>query len=360
MGLALWRHIAASIIKVKFAGEKEVFGVEEADSDSDNPDHDDGEHEDVAALARMSNNSVRIHDRAYANATGFPVANVWDGLIKRAYRASLLWATFFGFGEERKKDPLMASRRQRDEADDGRGVVKRVAMTLPTPRHHWSGPALLREARQLLQDNRLQRRCPEQEQAISTIASDAPEVLAVMATGAGKSLLFQLGCSLTGARTTVLVVPLVCLRLDLWDHCQRMGINCDEWQPGSRTQAALVFVGVEHAGEGTFFQYLYELHQARQLDRVVIDKCHPVLTAASYRRAMSKLVALRAIPVQFVYLQERQHRGKEYNVDSLDRRHDSIQHSLFAKYAQCSSSELCGTKQWIGQPSPRSFPRDCP
>jgi hypothetical protein len=303
MGLSPWRHIAASIIKVKFAGQKEVFGAEADDSDSDGLDDDDGEHEDIATLARMSNHSVRTHNRAYANATGFQTANVWDGLIKRAYRASLLWATFFGFGDEGERNHVRGTRRRRlDVDDDDRGMVKRIATALPPPRRHWSGAALLREARRLLQDENLQWRCPEQEQAMLAVVSGAPEVLVVLATGAGKSLLFQLPCSLPGARSTVVVVPLVGLRLDVEDHCRRMGIDCDVWQPGSRTQAPLVFVGVEHAGEGSFFQYLYDLHQARQLDRIVFEEAHLVLTAESYRRAMSRLVALRAIPVPCIYL----------------------------------------------------------
>ncbi|KAJ9656297.1 hypothetical protein H2198_005072 [Neophaeococcomyces mojaviensis] len=302
LGLSHWRHISASIIKVKFGEETYVFDVDHEDGDSDDPDRDDGEDEVVATMVRQSNHSVRTHNRAYANSTGLPVANVWDGLVKRAFRASLLWATFFRFGEEESEHVAVGSRRRRESMDDGRGLVKRIARAIPTPRRHWTGPALLREARRLMQNDHLEWRCPEQAQAMCAVAAGAPEVLAVLATGTGKSLLFQLACSLPGAHTTILIVSLVALRLDLLQHCRQMGIHCDEWQPGSRTQAPLVFVSVEHAGHGSFYQYLYELHQARRLDRVVIDECHLVLTAASYRRSMSKLVVLRGIPVPFVYL----------------------------------------------------------
>ena len=302
IGLSHWRHISASIIKVKFGEETHVFDGDNRDGDSDDSGEDDGEDEVVATMVRQSNHSVRTHNRAYANSTGLPVANVWDGLVKRAFRASLLWATFFRFGEEERDHTPVGSRRRRESMDDDRGLVKRIAHTIPTARRHWTGPALLREARRLMQNDGLEWRCPEQAQAMCAVAAGAPETLLVLATGTGKSLIFQLACSLPGARTTVLVIPLVCLRLDLLDHCRRMGINCDEWRPGSHTQAPLVFVGVEHAGHGSFYQYLYELHQARQLDRVVIDECHLVLTAATYRRGMSKLVALRGIPVPFVYL----------------------------------------------------------
>lgn len=61
-------------------------------------------------------------------------------------------------------------------------------------------------------------------------------------------------------------------------------------------------MGVEHTGHRSFYQYLYELHQARQLNRVVINEYYLVLTAATYRRGISRLVALRRILVPFVYL----------------------------------------------------------
>ena len=190
IGLSPWRHIAASIIKVKFAREREAFNIKGNNSNRDHPNSDNSEDKDVATLAWMSNHSVRTHNRAYANTTRFQVANMWDGLIKCMYQASLLWATFFYFREEEDLDIPLGSRRRRVEVNDGRGMVKQIAITLPTPCRHWSGPALLREARQLLQDDHLQWQYPEQEQAMYTVASSTPKVFVVLATRIGKSLLF--------------------------------------------------------------------------------------------------------------------------------------------------------------------------
>lgn len=112
--------------------------------------------------------------------------------------------------------------------------------------------------------------------------SGAPEVLAVMATGMWKSLLFQLPSHLPGAGTTILVVPLVALRVNQLRRLT-MGLDCATWRPGSQTQASLVLVGVEHAVVGEFYQYLFGLHQQRRIDRIVIHECYlVVLTAASY------------------------------------------------------------------------------
>ena len=69
--------MSTSIIKLKFSSERHAFDVGDEDSDDDeNGEDDDGEAEVGATLARMSNYSVRTHNRAYANATGLAIANI--------------------------------------------------------------------------------------------------------------------------------------------------------------------------------------------------------------------------------------------------------------------------------------------
>ena len=51
------------------------------------------------------------------------------------------------------------------------------------------------------------------------------EVLVVLATGMGKTLLFQLPYCLPNAGTTVVVVPLVVLTLDLLRRYHELGID---------------------------------------------------------------------------------------------------------------------------------------
>jgi superfamily II DNA helicase RecQ len=55
----------------------------------------------------------------------------------------------------------------------------------------------------------------EPEQALTLMMTWAEEVIAILPTGAGKSVLFMLPCSFPSAGVTVLVVPLVSLRGDL-------------------------------------------------------------------------------------------------------------------------------------------------
>lgn len=123
------------------------------------------------------------------------------------------------------------------------------------------------------------------------------EVVVVLATGMGKSLVFQLPCALPNAGTTVVVVPLVVLRLDLMRRCRALGIDCQEWTTNHQTRAPLVLLSVEAAVSDEGRQYLYDLYHARQLTRIVVDEFHLTLTSSHFRRSMRQLPLLRSIPV---------------------------------------------------------------
>lgn len=295
-----WRQLCASIVKAKFAADRRCFDAlvdKEKGEDGADDDDDDGEDEDAATLARMSNHTVRTHNRAYANETSLVGVNIWDGLIKRSYRACMLWSQFFGLEEVEHQS---STKRERDEVADGRGMLKKIALSVP--KKHWSGRALLQEARRIYQNPNLQWTCPEQEQAMCAIVAGKMEVVVVMATGMGKSLLFQLPACLPEVGTTVLIVPLVALRLDLIRRCQVLGVDCQEWSINRESRAALVLMSVEAVTLEDGRAYLHRLYHEKRLTRIVFDECQLAVIASSYRRDMIRVPLLRSIPVQFVYL----------------------------------------------------------
>ncbi|KAK0302992.1 hypothetical protein LTR82_017701 [Friedmanniomyces endolithicus] len=51
------------------------------------------------------------------------------------------------------------------------------------------------------------------------------QVVAILPTGAGKSMLFMLPCTLPDAGTNILIVPLVALRADLIRRVRELKIN---------------------------------------------------------------------------------------------------------------------------------------
>lgn len=85
-------------------------------------------------------------------------------------------------------------------------------------------------------------------EAIKAIMMNKNPIVVVMGTGGGKSLSFMLPAASCPGGVTVVVVPLVSLRGDLMERCQKMKIPCAEWRsdrsPGA---ASLVFVTPESA-----------------------------------------------------------------------------------------------------------------
>lgn len=132
-----------------------------------------------------------------------------------------------------------------------------------------------------------------QEQALKHIMSDSQSsyLLAVMPTGGGKSLLFLLPARISRVGTTVVIVPLVALRSDLYARCAKLGISCSAWEAGMQPDSAsIVLVTPESFVSGTFQAFLRRLKTFDRLERIVVDECHLVATAKpSFRPELGEL-----------------------------------------------------------------------
>lgn len=114
-----------------------------------------------------------------------------------------------------------------------------------------------------------------QAAAIAAIQEGKSPVLAVMPTGAGKSLLFLLPASYHLSGTTVVIVPLVSLRRDLVRRCRELGIPCAAWDARQPPDPCnVVLVTPESALTEVFFSFLHRLRTTQRLDRIVVDECH--------------------------------------------------------------------------------------
>jgi superfamily II DNA helicase RecQ len=120
-----------------------------------------------------------------------------------------------------------------------------------------------------------------QEPAIRAIMRHESPILAVMGTGVGKSMLFMLPARSMSTGTTIVVTPLVSLQNHLVERCQDANISCMKWDPRESYQTTqIVIVTPESAASKTFDGLLDRLIGLYQLDRIVIDECHTVWTAA--------------------------------------------------------------------------------
>ena len=143
-----------------------------------------------------------------------------------------------------------------------------------------------------------------QGQAVQAIISNRLQVVAVLGTGEGKSLLYQLPARLPGAGTTILVVPLVALKQDTVRRCQQLGVECSVWNSDQQPSLGcpLLLVSLDQAVQTSFLTYANQLDAANLLARVILDESHLVCTADSYRNKMAEVKKLRMLHCQFVFL----------------------------------------------------------
>ncbi|KAH7418917.1 P-loop containing nucleoside triphosphate hydrolase protein, partial [Cadophora sp. MPI-SDFR-AT-0126] len=125
-----------------------------------------------------------------------------------------------------------------------------------------------------------------------------------MATGVGKTLLFQLPAKSMHSGTTIVISPLVSLQEHMVERCQQLGISCVKWDPRQcHSPSQIVIVTPESAVSKTFGTFLDRLQGLHQLDRFVFDECHTVLDSTpEFRPKMRRLGELVERGVQMVYL----------------------------------------------------------
>jgi len=169
----------------------------------------------------------------------------------------------------------------------------------------YSKANLLEVARKLYNAPDLQFRVPGQRDGVLAIMGPQPaeQVVLVIGTGSGKTLVVMIGAVVADARTTILVLPMVALRGDMLRRFQLVGIQPLIWSVDCRRSASLVIISAEAVCTQGFLEYAYALVLQQKLDRIVLDECHLTITANDYRPCMLQLSwYVRQIKTQTVWL----------------------------------------------------------
>lgn len=211
---------------------------------------------------------------------------------------------------------------------DGTGEVGRTAVASSTRRKRpmrasMSGLALLprdKEVRvedprkdkirtalqQVLGTQEVGFRSVEQEQAMHAVLDGQNPLVVVLPTGGGKSLLFTVPAVVEQTGVTVVVVPYRALINNLVERIQSSGVECIEWKHGENNPASVVVVSADHAGDifsmSNFLAYAGLLLQKGLLRRVVVDECHLVFSAHSWRPKLALLKNLRLLGCPIVLM----------------------------------------------------------
>jgi hypothetical protein len=169
---------------------------------------------------------------------------------------------------------------------------------------HWfpSKDPLLSLLRDFLNDPSGQFRSPGQRRGLFFLLRKVAELIVVLPTAGGKSTLFLLAGSLSESRVNLIIVPLVALKTDLYQKAMANGIPTSIWENlyKNTPPTPIVLVSVESVMHLDFLGWCQSLISEGKLDRIIIDECHLVPEADSYRKYMREVFHLRKLAIPLV------------------------------------------------------------
>ena len=272
LNIMAWRHGAKAIYRRYISSKTAVKTVMQADKDES--DLEDAPFD--VGFGHTSHVGGMIYGRPITEAM-FSTEDKRAGLR----HASEEWHAFMQFSSTLKARPKKGTRARamREEAREDE-------------RRRWR---MLKEVDVEAELTRLVGKQAQfrsvQRPALEAIMQHRSPVVAIMGIGAGKSILFMLP-AFVSRRVSIIITPLVSLRENMYDRCNKLGITCVEWSSRRPHEwAQIVLVTPESAvGEG-FGQFINRQQAIGRLDRIVVDECHVVLDLMQGWR--SRMMALR-------------------------------------------------------------------
>lgn len=164
---------------------------------------------------------------------------------------------------------------------------------------------LLKKLRDVFKDEDARFKSIEQAEAMRETLKRDSDLLVMLPTGGGKSLVYQLPMLLEDEMTTVIIVPFVALVEQVEKQCKDLGMSCQVWTNKGYSEglAQAIIVGVEHGITSEFQDLLIQLESTKRLARIVFDECHTLLTQREFRPNMRRVGGLvRCVSVQLVIL----------------------------------------------------------
>ena len=329
LGFALnsrhYRHIAILLDKRLMRGvackqygvaqdflTKRVHAVDDSDSERDD-DYDglmDGNvrvSHDGRFSALQAAHTVAVHDSHYGNDIDVR-HGMTDSVLATFRQVSLQWQRdVVQLADQHKPDTASNHKRGSSrQSIDPSPLTKRsrLGSRLQVRREMWTWSAIELTLKRLFGPH-AEPRSLEQRNGLILVARSRPELIIVMPTGSGKSLLFVVPSQLPQTQTTIVIVPLLALKQDLVDRCKEWRVACttyDRIASPHRLHAlpALLLVDIEDAVHDTFLAFVSSLHTAGRLDRLVLDEAHFLVTARLYRKHLPAIHQLRRINCPFV------------------------------------------------------------
>ncbi|KAJ8066708.1 hypothetical protein OCU04_004101 [Sclerotinia nivalis] len=139
-------------------------------------------------------------------------------LLHRGFRASDSWRSLFRF------DHILQGKRPSSPSDAL--MMQAAKRSRFRQRQGYSEEDLLQVAQRLYHSPTFQFRRPGQHRRVMTTfgAPFNEQIILILGTGSGKTLIPMLSASLPDAGTTIMIIPIVALRVDMIKRFEAVGI----------------------------------------------------------------------------------------------------------------------------------------
>ena len=179
-----------------------------------------------------------------------------------------------------------------------------VTHTPPETSHPLESHAL-ESMRHVLRNPGIDWRSAEQKTAMMATLEQRTDVVAVLVTGGGKSMLAVITSLVEEVTATILVLPLNSLLMD-YQHClTQMQVpyqvhgegNVDQDEHQLEVTKNLVLVSADKAQMSGWQSALAILNQKKPVARLVFDEAHIPLIAKGYCRSLEDIYQVRSVPM---------------------------------------------------------------
>ena len=128
------------------------------------------------------------------------------------------------------------------------------------------------------------------------------QVIIILSTRKGKSLLFILLLILPSVGIIVVILPLIGLKYNIIRRLNYIGLRykVQESKEDKEVRYLLIFVLVNKAVSVTFQSYLNQLKARNRLNRVIFNKSYLAIIISQYRPKMGLVKYLRSLQYQFI------------------------------------------------------------
>ncbi|KAG2063234.1 hypothetical protein BDR04DRAFT_1123399, partial [Suillus decipiens] len=161
----------------------------------------------------------------------------------------------------------------------------------------------LHAMKRLFQDQTVAWASRQQQQAMGAVLEKETDVVAILRTGGGKSMLAIIPSIVETFSATVLVLPLNSLVIDFEHRLKRMGVPFQIYDRSINNgrlnpRDNLILVTADKCRTDGWRESIAILNEQKPIARFVFDEAHLPLIARDYRDALDYIYDIRSLPVQ--------------------------------------------------------------